>query len=506
MKPILLCILDGWGVRQGSSCDAIFHAKTPNFDDMILNWPNSELQTSGLAVGLPEGQMGNSEVGHMNIGGGRVVLQTLPKIDTSIANREIKNNEAVKKQISALKTSGGALHILGLASDGGVHAHINHLIEMSRIYSDEGIKVLIHAFTDGRDTAPDSALGFIKTLEDKIANFKNVSIATVSGRYYAMDRDNRWDRVEKAYNAIISAEGEHFKNASEVIKKSYENKVNDEFIIPTVIEGYKGFQDNDGLLMVNFRADRARQILDAILNPDFKFFSRSKIVKSTSSVGMADYSEDLSKLLDTIFPADFMKNTLGEIVSKLGGKQLRIAETEKYAHVTFFFNGGVEEVFAGEDRILVPSPKVATYDLQPEMSAVKVTDNLVEAIESKKYQLMVANYANTDMVGHSGLMNAAMSAVETVDACLGRLRDAIIKTGGILIISADHGNAEMMCDPDTHQPHTSHTIGPVPFLVVNGDKNLGLKNGRLADIAPTILEIMGVAKPAEMNGESLIAK
>jgi 2,3-bisphosphoglycerate-independent phosphoglycerate mutase len=533
-KPVLLCILDGWGVKRGGAHDAISLAKTPVFNELLKTCPNSVLETSGLAVGLPDGQMGNSEVGHMNIGGGRIVMQTLPKIDVSIKNGQLKNHKVIQNQIETLKDNGGSLHLMGLVSDGGVHAHQDHIIYLAKLYAENGVNVKIHAFTDGRDTPPNSAIDFVAHLVKQTAGYENIMIATIGGRYYGMDRDKRWDRVAKAYNAIVTPTEQSerrglaeppskiptpsgrddiggFESPVELIKQSYQNNVNDEFILPSVNKNYNGMKDGDGILMANFRADRARQILEALTNDNFKEFHRNKKIKFSTAVGMVEYSENLNKNLKTIFPSEVVSNTIGEVIANLGLKQLRIAETEKYAHVTFFFNGGEENVFAGEERIMVQSPKVATYDLQPEMSANELTEKLVTAINGKKFDLIVCNYANGDMVGHTGIMSAAIKAVETLDACMGKLKTAIEKTDGVMIISADHGNVEEMVD-ENGLPHTQHTIGAVPFIIVNLDSGfrqndageVKLKNGRLCDIAPTILDIMGIEKPAEMNGVSLL--
>lgn len=530
-KPVLLCILDGFGVKRGGAHDAISVAKTPVFDELFKTCPNSAIETSGLAVGLPDGQMGNSEVGHMNIGGGRIVMQTLPKIDAAIQSGELAKHKVIKEQIETLKKTGGSLHLMGLVSDGGVHAHQNHIIYLSNLYASAGIKVNIHVFTDGRDTPPNSAVQYVKQLIEQ-TNHTNISIATVSGRYYAMDRDKRWDRVEKTYGIIVNGnnvipsavEGSHsnknrsfdsqtlaqddngvFSDVFSAIQNSYKNKLDDEFILPSANKNYTGMKDGDGILMANFRADRARQILTALTSSEseFKDFARSKIIKFSSLIGMVDYSDALNKKLKTIFPSEVVKNTLGEIVANKGLTQLRIAETEKYAHVTFFFNGGEEKVFAGEERIMVQSPKIATYDLQPEMSAFEVTEKLVEAITNQKFDLIVCNYANGDMVGHTGIMEAAVKAVETLDSCMGKLKTAIEKAGGVMLISADHGNVEEMVD-ENGLPHTQHTIGKVPLILVNYDNNAKLADGRLCDIAPTILKIMGIPKPPEMNGVNLI--
>lgn len=502
MKSVLLCILDGWGVKKGGEYDAISKAKTPNFDKLIKDCPNSEVKTYGEAVGLPHGQMGNSEVGHMNIGSGRIVAGALGKIGISLENGELEKHPVIAEAIK--KLSGRRLHLMGLASDGGVHAHIDHITGLAKIFAKNNVDVALHLFTDGRDTSPKSGKLFIQNLLNEISAFKNIEIATISGRFYAMDRDKRWDRVEKAYDAIVSGESENkFNTPIEVIEKSYSENVTDEFIIPSVNKNYKGISNEDGILMANFRADRAREILDAILFEDFDGFKRKKTIKVGEALGTVEYSEKLTAYLKVLFPAETVSNTLGELISNLGLNQLRIAETEKYAHVTFFFNGGVEEVFKGEDRILVPSPKVATYDLKPEMSAFEVTDKLIEALRSGKYSLIVCNFANGDMVGHTGILSAAVKAVETLDACIGKLKEAIEGTDNIMILSADHGNAEEMLDKNG-QPHTQHTVGSVPFIIVNAGKNITLKDGRLCDIAPTILELLEIKKPEEMKGISLI--
>ncbi len=507
-KPVLLCILDGFGVERGGQHDAIANAKTPNFDVLFKNCPNSKLHTYGLAVGLPEGQMGNSEVGHMNIGGGRIVMQTLPKINMAIKNGELKNNKEIQEQIESLRDNGGSLHLMGLVSDGGVHSHQEHIIYLAKLYAENGVKVKIHVFTDGRDTTPNSAIDFVGYLVKETGGLNNIQIATVSGRYYAMDRDKRWERVENAYNALVhgsqSTVHSKFENAVEAVEQSYANSVNDEFILPSVNKNFGGMKDGDAILMANFRADRARQILTALTASDFKEFKRGRPIKFSSAVGMVEYSEELNKGMSCIFPNEVVTNTLGEIISSKGMKQLRIAETEKYGHVTFFFNGGEEKVFEGEERIMVQSPNVATYDLKPEMSAYELTEKLVAAINSKKFDLIVCNYANGDMVGHTGIMAAAVKAVETLDACMGKLKTAIESTGGVMLVTADHGNVEEMVD-ENGLPHTQHTVGDVPLVLVNYNTATKLKDGRLCDIAPTILDIMGIEKPAEMNGVSLIA-
>ncbi|MGE5502933.1 MAG: 2,3-bisphosphoglycerate-independent phosphoglycerate mutase [Actinomycetota bacterium] len=503
-RPVVLCILDGWGWRPEREDNAIALADTPNWDRLVTSCPRALLQTSGLQVGLPEGQMGNSEVGHMNLGAGRVVMQDLPRIDTAVADGSLARNPVLVEMIAALKKSGGTCHLMGLMSPGGVHSHQDHLAALARIVAEAGVPVAVHAFLDGRDTPPSSALDYLRRFEVDVAGH-DVQVAPVSGRYYAMDRDKRWDRVQLAYDALVSAKGERAVSGIGAIEQSYAAGKTDEFMLPAVIGSYGGMKDGDGLLMGNFRADRAREILSALVDPAFSGFERAKTVNFAARVGMSEYSKDLNAFLDTLFPAEQLTHILGEMVCEAGMTQLRIAETEKYAHVTFFFNGGREQVFAGEDRILVPSPKVATYDLQPEMSAPEVTDRLVEAIGSGKYDLIVVNYANGDMVGHTGILAAAMSAAQTVDAALGRLEAAIKAAGGTMIVTADHGNAEQMSDPATHQPHTAHTTGPVAVLLVNAPAGVTqLHDGRLADVAPTVLQLLGLSQPAEMTGQSLL--
>lgn len=503
-KPIVLCILDGWGHRESNEHNAILEANAPFLKKLYEN-PHSLLETSGLAVGLPSGQMGNSEVGHMNIGSGRVVMQSLPMIDLAIEDDTLPSKPVILEQVRLLKKSGGTCHLLGLVSDGGVHSHQRHITALARIISQHGVPVAIHAFLDGRDTQPASATGFIKKLQDDISGLSNVVIATISGRYYAMDRDNRWDRVQLAYDAITAAKGAKFTTPQDAINASYANGKNDEFVIPCVIVEYQGMNDGDGLIMANFRADRARQTLIALLNPRFSEFARSKVIKITYPIGVTEYSAELNKFMHSIFKPVELNNSLGELIANNNMKQLRIAETEKYGHVTFFFNGGREEVFSGEERILVPSPKVATYDLQPEMSAVQVTDKLIEALDSNKFDLLVVNYANTDMVGHTGFEDAAIKAVETVSKCLEKLVSCVEKHGGKILITADHGNAEQMVDDDGTTPHTAHTTNPVPLIIAGADiAGIKLKNGKLCDIAPTILNLMGIQQPDEMTGENLV--
>ena len=502
-RPVMLVILDGWGWRDEPADNAIRQAKTPVFDRLWQSLPHGLLHTSGKDVGLPDGQMGNSEVGHLNIGAGRVVMQDLPRIGAAIANGEIARAPALVDLINKLKASGGTCHLLGLVSPGGVHSHQDHAAALAKILAGANVPVRVHAFTDGRDTPPQSAAEDVKRLIAALP--KSVAIASVCGRYFAMDRDKRWDRVEKAYDAIADAVGPNFADAPAAIADAYAHKKFDEFIVPAVIGSFRGMKDGDGVLCFNFRADRVREILGALLDPGFSGFKRERTVKFAAAVGMAQYSDALDRLMATIFPPQTFKNILGEVVADAGRTQLRMAETEKYPHVTYFLNGGREVPYSGEDRIMVPSPKVATYDLQPEMSAPELTAKAVAAINSGKYDLIVLNYANPDMVGHTGSLTAAIKAVETVDAGLGRIADAIQKSGGALLVTADHGNCEMMRDPQTGGPHTAHTTNPVPLLLV-GARNRALKaEGRLADIAPTLLELMDLPKPKEMTGASLLA-
>ena len=501
-RPVMLVVLDGWGWRDDPANNAVREAKTPTFDRLWANYPHGFLRTSGKDVGLPTGQMGNSEVGHLNIGAGRVVMQDLPRIDDAIVSGEIAKAPAVTDLIAKLQASGGTCHLVGLVSPGGVHSHQNHAVALAKILTDEKIPVAVHALTDGRDTPPQAAADYMRTFTAALP--PSVRIATVIGRYYAMDRDKRWERVSKAYDAIVAGAGPRFADAQAAIADAYASKVTDEFIVPAAIGDYSGMKDGDGVLCFNFRADRVREILGAMLDPAFDGFARTRTVKIAAAVGMTQYSEDLDKLMATIFPPQSFPNILGEVVADAQRTQLRMAETEKYPHVTYFLNGGREEPFNGEDRIMVPSPKVATYDLQPEMSAPELTDNAVEAITSGKYDLIVLNFANADMVGHTGSIPAAVKAVETVDTGLGRIAKAIEQMGGALLVTADHGNAEMMVDPETGGPHTAHTLNPVPLILMGAGNRLTVKEGRLADIAPTLLELMGLPKPAEMTGTSLL--
>ncbi|MCJ9427879.1 2,3-bisphosphoglycerate-independent phosphoglycerate mutase [Kordiimonas marina] len=502
-KPVVLCILDGWGYRDDTTDNAIKLANTPVYSRLWETAPRAWLKTSGLAVGLPEGQMGNSEVGHMNLGGGRVVMQDLPRIDDAIKSGALKKNAELKAFIKKLKASGGTAHLMGLLSPGGVHSHQDHIAALAHILSDAGVPVRIHAFLDGRDTPPRSALQYIRDFEAALEGAETVAPATVVGRYWAMDRDKRWDRVKKAYDAMVKAVGvRRAASMTHAVETAYENDENDEFVAATTIGDYAGMKDGDGILMANFRADRAREILTALVDPAFDGFERGTPIKFAAQTGMVEYSSALNEHLKVLFPAEEIRHSFGEVLAEHHIKQLRIAETEKYAHVTFFFNGGSEAVYDGEDRILIPSPDVATYDLQPEMSAPEVTDKLVEAIKSGKYGAIVVNYANPDMVGHTGVLSAAIKAVETIDTCLGRLEEALKDVGGAMLVTADHGNVEMMMDPKTGQPHTAHTSFDVPALLVN-DRH-GLKDGKLADVAPTLLALMHIEQPKEMTGHSLL--
>ena len=501
-RPVMLVILDGFGWREDDADNAVRQANTPTFDRLWQTGPHGFLHTSGHDVGLPDGQMGNSEVGHLNIGAGRVVMQELPRIGNAVASGEIAKAPALTGLIKKLQDSGGTCHLIGLVSPGGVHSHQDHGAALAKILADAGVSAMVHAITDGRDTPPQSAGDDIKRLLAALP--KSVPVATVCGRYYAMDRDKRWDRVGKAYGAIVEADGPRFADAPAVIADAYANKKFDEFIVPAVVGDYRGMKDGDGILCFNFRADRVREILGAMLDPEFSGFLRRRVVKFAAAVGMTHYSDELKKFMQAIFPPPTFAHILGEVVSEAGRTQLRMAETEKYPHVTYFLNGGHEEPYRGEDRIMVPSPKVATYDLQPEMSAPELTDKAVEAINSAKYDMIILNYANPDMVGHTGSLPAAIKAVETVDTGLGRIADAIQKAGGALLVTADHGNCEMMRDPQTGGPHTAHTTNPVP-VVLFGARNRGLvAEGRLADIAPTLLELMELPKPKEMTGKSLL--
>ncbi|MER2519896.1 MAG: 2,3-bisphosphoglycerate-independent phosphoglycerate mutase [Bdellovibrionales bacterium] len=506
-RPAVLCILDGWGVREDAADNAVTRAKAPEFHRRWESCPHALLDASEEHVGLPEGQMGNSEVGHMNLGAGRVVYQDLPMIDRAIARGEMETNPVLRELIGKLKASGGTCHIMGLASPGGVHAHQRHIVALARLVARVGIPVAIHAFLDGRDVPPQSAAQQIAQLRDDLSTISGAKLATLCGRYYAMDRDKRWDRVEKAYSLLVEGQGASSRDPIAAIEASYQAGAHDEFVLPVALDGYSGMKDGDGLIFANFRTDRVREILTALLDPAFAGFSRKLTVKFSAAAGMVEYSDALNALMPALFPPKIIERTLGEVIAKAGLKQLRIAETEKYPHVTFFFNGGREEQFPGEERVMVPSPKVATYDLQPEMSASAVTDKVVDAINCGTFDLIVLNYANPDMVGHTGFMDAAVKAVETIDACLTRLFAAVERQGGFVLLTADHGNCEQMINPETGGPHTAHTLERVPLLLIYGPQNVkGLRDGKLADVAPTLLTLMGMTPPQEMDGNVLLVK
>ena len=501
-KPVMLTILDGFGWREDDADNAVRLARTPVFDRLWAAGPGAFLRTCGRDVGLPEGQMGNSEVGHLNIGAGRVVMQELPRITHAFETGSVASMQAVQALVARLHETGGTCHLLGLVSPGGVHAHQDHAVGLARLLQTAGIPVVLHVFTDGRDTPPQSGRFYLTRLRADLP--ADVAIATISGRYFAMDRDKRWDRVQRAYDAIVLGRGLAADDPDAVLADSYAASVTDEFVPPTVIGAYDGMRDGDGVLSFNFRADRIRELLDALLDPDFEGFARARRPHLACAVGMTRYSDRLAGLTEVLFASESLDDLLGEVVSAAGKRQVRMAETEKYPHVTYFLNGGREAVLPGEDRIMVPSPKVATYDLQPEMSAPELTDRAVEAIGSGQYDLIVLNFANPDMVGHTGDLQAAIRAVETVDACLGRIAAALEAAGGVLLATADHGNCEMMRDPETGAPHTAHTLNVVPVLL-SGLPGASLHDGRLADLAPTLLALMGLTQPALMTGTSLLA-
>ncbi len=500
-RPVMLVVLDGWGWREERADNAVLQANTPTFDRLWSQGPHALLDTSGRDVGLPNGQMGNSEVGHLNIGAGRVVMQDLPRISDAIESGGLASIAELRTFVEKLRASNGACHILGLISPGGVHSHQDHAAAISAFVASAGVKTWIHALTDGRDTPPRSADEDIRRLVAALP--PSVRIATVCGRYWAMDRDNRWERVSRAYDLMMDGTGARFSDPVAAVLDSYKHDKSDEFVEPSVIGDYQGMKDGDGILCINFRADRVREILAALLDPAFKGFERKRMVKFAAAAGMTQYSVALDPFLLTLFQPQSLDNVLGAVVAKAGRTQLRMAETEKYPHVTYFLNGGEEAAYTGEDRIMVPSPKVATYDLQPEMSASELTDKAVAAIDSGKYDLIVLNFANPDMVGHTGVLSAAIKAVETVDAGLGRIVAAIEKSGGALLATADHGNCEMMRDPETGGPHTSHTTNPVPLLAFGAGAK-SLSSGRLADLAPTLLAMMELPQPREMTGQNLL--
>ncbi len=501
--PIVLIIMDGWGLRKEKEGNALALADTPNFNSLWKNYPHCQLEASGKAVGLLEGMFGNSETGHLNIGAGRIVKEDVIRISDAIADGKFFQNKALLKAIAHVHKNKSNLHIMGLLSDAGVHAYDVHLYALLKLCSDHGIKPILHIFTDGRDTPIKSALHYLAKLKEQIAKFP-AAIATISGRFYAMDRDKRWDRTEKAYLAIAEGKGRKAKTPEEAVKKAYQSNETDEFITPTVIANYKGVKDNDAIIFFNFRYDRARQLTQAFVEKYFDGFDRIK-QKKILFVAMTEYYPNMPALI--AFRKLRLRNILGEVVSKNNLLQLRVAETEKYAHVTFFFNGQRERPFKGEDRILIPSPKVRTYDLKPEMSAFAIKDAVIKALDKDKYDFILVNFANCDMVGHTANLEAAIVAAETVDKCVGEVVEKVKLKKGIALVTADHGNAELMLDPKTKQPISTHTTNPVPFILVSDEhKNIKLKNGILADIAPTILELMQIEKPKEMTGNSLIQK
>ncbi|HUY68564.1 MAG TPA: 2,3-bisphosphoglycerate-independent phosphoglycerate mutase [Alphaproteobacteria bacterium] len=506
-RPVILCVLDGWGFRQDAPDNAISQARAPIFRKYWQTAPHALLEASEEFVGLPKGQIGNSEVGHMNLGAGRVVFQDLPMINRAIAGGDLAANPALQDLIKKLKQSGGTCHLMGLASPGGVHAHQDHMAALAGALSKAGIPVAVHAFLDGRDVPPQSAAEQIAEFAADLKKIPGVALATLCGRYYAMDRDQRWERVERAYNLLAAGEAPRAEDPIAAIKKSYAEKITDEFVLPIALGHYQGMKDGDGILVANFRADRAREILLALLDPQFDGFTRKRTVHFAAAAGMVEYSDRLNQLMTALFPPKAIENGMGEWIARAGLKQLRIAETEKYPHVTFFFNGGREEPYDGESRIVVPSPKVATYDLQPEMSAFAVTDKLVTAIASGAFDFILINYANPDMVGHTGILGAAVKAVEAIDLCLARLFAAVEKAGGVVLLTADHGNCEHMRDPATGGPHTAHTLERVPVMLVNAPPSVkSLHDGKLADVAPTLLQLMGLPQPKEMDGKSLIVR
>lgn len=499
-RPVMLVILDGWGLRAEAADNAVALARTPAYDRMMSECPHATLSTSGGDVGLPAGQMGNSEVGHLNIGAGRTVMQELPRIDHAIETGELARNPELVRMIAALKASGGTCHLAGLISPGGVHSHQRHAAALARILDAAGVPTVVHVMTDGRDTPPKSAAEYVATLEHDLP--RSVAIATVVGRFYAMDRDNRWARVSEAYAAIARAKGAHFASAADAIAANYAADVTDEFIKPAVIGSYTGMRDGDALLCFNFRSDRMREILQAFIDPAFSGFDKGPHIRLASIVSMTQYDEKFTTV-GVLSPPQSLANTLGEYVAAKGLAQTRMAETEKYPHVTYFLNGGVETPYPRENRIMVPSPKVDTYDLKPEMSAPELTEKALAVIGAGDQDLIVLNFANPDMVGHTGSLPAAIKAVETVDTGLGRIAAAIEKQGGALLVIADHGNCELMRDPESGGPHTAHTTNPVPVILF-GVPGARIGDGRLADVAPTLLALMGLAQPPEMTGRSLL--
>lgn len=513
-RPVVLVVLDGWANGPDYLGNAVLAADTPVMDQLSDTYPTTALRCSGLDVGLPDGQMGNSEVGHLNLGAGFIVYQWITRIDQAIAEGDFFQNPALVQAVEHAKTHGTALHLMGLISDGGVHSHQRHLyalLELARRHDLD--RVFIHLFTDGRDTPPESGAGYVEALLEEMARLETGTIATITGRYYAMDRDKRWERTRKAYDAIVSGIGRQARNPVEALRDSYASGVTDEFIEPIVLVDSSGpvatLTDGDAVIFFNFRADRARQLTQALTDPEFHGFSRTRLPKDLEFVAMTEYERDFD--LPVAFPPQDVVYPLARVLSEAGLRQYHTAETEKYAHVTYFFNGGREEPFPGEDRVLIPSPKVPTYDLQPEMSAHPLTEQTVEAIESGEYDFIIINYANGDMVGHTGVFSAAVQAIETVDSCLGKLVRATLRQGGVAIVTADHGNADEMIIPGTDEVWTAHTKNPVPFILVAPDdsplRDVTLRrDGRLADVAPTVLDVLGITPPPDMTGKSLIER
>ena len=507
-KPITFCILDGWGISKNNFKNAVKNAYTPNFDYLNNNYPSTQILASGEDVGLPKGQVGNSEVGHMNIGCGRVLKQNLLRIDESINSGSLKKHNLINNFVNNVSLGNGTTHILGLVSSGGVHSKDNHILELANILVRKNIKVIIHAFTDGRDVLPNSALSSLVKFNSKLP--KGASIGSVMGRFFSMDRDNRWDRTLIAWKTLVLGEANYYStNVKGLIQDAYNRGETDEFISPTIIKKneenyFKGIKNGDGLIIANFRSDRVRQIINSLTDKNFNNFVRSKTIDYSSLLGMVPYSYEIDKLMPSLFPKNNINNSLGEILSNSGLKQLRIAETEKYPHVTFFFNGGDEKVFNGEERILISSPKVETYDLRPKMSAREITDEIIKSINNKNFDIIIANFANPDMVGHSGNYESTLQAVEYVDDCVGKIFKAVNEKNGILILTSDHGNSETMWDEDQKSKHTAHTNNLVPFILVNGGDHIKLNKGKLSDIAPTIIELLNIDKPKEIEGNSLI--
>ncbi len=505
-KRVLLCIMDGWGISKNHpEFDATKLANPVHVEKLEKEYPTISIHADGQYVGLPEGQMGNSEVGHLNLGAGRVVHQDLSRINRAIKDGSFFKNDKFLMAINHAKENNSALHIFGLVSTGGVHSSLNHLLALIDMAAQNGLKkVYVHAFLDGRDTPPQSACTFLQPVEDELKKHGLPPVATIIGRYYIMDRDNRWDRVEKGYNALLLGEGEHAATACEGVKASYERGDNDEFVLPTVIGGEESrIHDNDSVIFINYRPDRAREVSKALNFADFDGFERKKVLKNLCYVTMTSYNEDFT--FPVAFPKEHLVNILGDVLEANGIHQFRTAETEKYAHITFFFNGGIDEAQPHETRALVPSPKVATYDLQPEMSAPAVCENVLKAVENPEYGFVLVNFANPDMVGHTGVIEAAEKACHVVDECVGKIADACVKNGVTMLLTADHGNSEVMVNPETGKPQTAHTTNKVPFVLINGPKGVQLKeDGALCNIAPTVLQLLGIQKPAEMDCESLI--